>query len=328
MIVFYAEPQADYIDANMSSLIEEQDVLTAAKQLSELYGTLHQAIDGLIKNVAPIVQKVSDLVASLSDEEFQRSAQLRLTIHKLEMVNLKANQFLDQVREISSYCMGEADMMKRAQKGVGEEWKIWRVNFAMPDFRPLNDLINQLTRNMSKAEEHYKEIEGNCSTVIDTCAKEAEICQRKGETASYWKGTAIWLSGASVVTIGAGVMSAIYGIVARVHASAVAIAGIAATGALGFANKFKRSEERFGTMGRKFVLLMEASLSMKKEVYRVNTHLMKMCAALEDVDHQSKHHKSIASVQAALERLVGIASAIRQDFNPARHSDDGLKSKL
>lgn len=307
---------------------EEQDVLTAAQQLSELHGILYQAIDVLIKDVPPILQKVSDLVDSLRDEEFQHSAELRRTSHKLEMVNLKANQFLDQVREISSYCMAEANMMERAQKGVSEEWKIWRVSFAMPDFRPLTDLINQLTRNMSKAEEHYKEIEGNCSTVIDTCAKEAEICQRKGKNASYQKGTAILLGGASIVTTGAAVMNAIYGIVARVRASAVVIAGIAAIGALVFAKEFKQSEEGFGTMERNFVSLMEASFSMKKEVYRVNTHLMKMCAALEDVDHQSKHHKSIASVQAALERLVGIASAIRQDFNPAKHSDDGLKSKL
>lgn len=65
--------EVTHADAKMSILNEEEDVLTAAKQLSQLYRILHQAIDGLIKDVAPIIQKVSDLVASLRDEEFQRS---------------------------------------------------------------------------------------------------------------------------------------------------------------------------------------------------------------------------------------------------------------
>lgn len=69
------------------------------------------------------------------------------------------------------------------------------------------------------------------------------------------------------------ILSAIYGIVARVHASVV-IAGVVAIGALHFVTEFKQSEEAFGTIGRNFVLLMEASFSMKKEVasYIVSTH--------------------------------------------------------
>lgn len=57
---------------------------------------------------------------------------------------------------------------------------------------------------MSKTEEHYKKIEGDCSTVIDSCAKEAEICKHKEKNANYQKEVAMCLGGASVVTIGGG----------------------------------------------------------------------------------------------------------------------------
>ena len=76
---------------------------------------------------------------------------------------MKAKRFLDQVREIHSYCVAEA---KCAQQGVDKEWGLWLLKYPTPDFRPLNDLVYQLTLRMSKAEEYCKEIEGCAPTWV------------------------------------------------------------------------------------------------------------------------------------------------------------------
>lgn len=303
-------------------MAELEDLGAKLVLLGDRVNVLVRLSEGLSERVLSAIQETSVLVASLCGhhEEVKHFYRLRTARHNLRIAVQKANRFLDQVHEVSFYCSSESELMKAAREGVASEWNFWITKIYTPDFRPLNDLINQLTQNVSKAETYYLEFEEACDVVISTCTEAAEICKRKMKDTRDKKVATKMTGGTLVLTsIATGILfpglatTAVIGVVG----------GTALTVCL--VGKLEESERAFRCIMGQFESLLCTSHSIKEEVSTIETALVHVSGLLDSVILHRNNHQSIVSVRCSLGRLSEIGSQAHQRVSSCSRS---VQSKI
>ena len=304
--------------------MEDLDNLAAKlERLSKQVDELATLSEGLSNRVLLTIERTSALIITLCShrEEVRYFYRLQTARHNLKIAVQKANQFLDQVHEVSFHCSAESELMKAARAGVASEWNFWIAKFYTPDFHPLSDLIDLLTQNVSKAETYYVEFEEACDVVISTCTEAAEICKRKIRETQSKKETTKMVGGAAVVA------STLAGIfipgVGAATTAVVAVGGAAVTAYL--VHELEQSEKAFRGINRQFESLLCTSHSIKEEVSNVETALVHVSGLLDSVILHRNNHKSIVSVRHSLGRLNEIGSQVHKRVSRCSRS---LESKI
>ena len=133
-----------------------------------------QLTENFLTNILPLVRSVHSYISSLraSSEDVRQTIQIRRTQDDLFLAGEKAKRFLHQVYELTSLCSSRSQMMRNAQRGLERQ-----------DYRPFNDLIEQLRQGLVRAGRCYREFEEACEAVIQTCTEEVEECNHKAREA-------------------------------------------------------------------------------------------------------------------------------------------------
>ena len=304
-------------------MAELEDLGSQLEQLGQQIEELVRQSEVFSRRVLSAIQETSSLVATLCGhhEKVRHFYRLQTACHNLKMAVQKANRFLDQVHEISFHCSAESELMRAAKAGVAAEWNLWIAKFYTPDFRALNDLIDQLTHNMSNAECYYIEFEEACNVVISTCTEAAEMCGREVKEARNRKETTKMIGGAVTVTsIVAGTLIPGIGALA-----AFGTGGAVAAGTVYLVCELEQSERAFRSIRRQFDSLLGTAHSIKEEVNSVETVLVNVSGLLDSVILHRNNHKSIISVRVSLHRLNDIGSRVHQTVSSCCRS---LQSKV
>ena len=123
--------------------------------------SLIQSSETLGSQLSSTLEKGYNYISSLRDvkEEVRRTLQVHQALHDLTVAAEMAKRFIDQVGELTFHCSIRSDMMKNAQRGANRHQNLCFRTTYRPDYRPLNDLINQLQQGMLRAGNRYKEFE-------------------------------------------------------------------------------------------------------------------------------------------------------------------------